>query len=684
MRKSILKALSFKILVAATLFVGISCDKKEDFEPKLELDINEVTLASSESSNATINITSNATWNVTSSQSWLSISPAEGSNNGVVTLTAQQNADTTIRTATVTVTVQDLSPLTVEVSQNGSLYELSLSESAFNFESEASNAEFTVTSNTSWTVNSSESWLSLTTTNGTNNGSVNFTVEKNSETTERTAVITVAGDKTANQTILVTQKGIVYSLAFSTKSVVAEPAGGETTFDIITNTDWTISYEETWLTINPTSGSGNATVSVTIASNPAGSERISRLNVDAGNLNRQVVRVTQNGIPCGPNDEIPCELSVCNVVVPSYSSLPSNPYLPDPFMFLNGSRMTSKAEWACRRAEIAVLSQEYQYGYKPCTPYEATTAVYNDNAITVTVTGNGKTISFNCPISYPTVGEAPYPAVISLGFSMVNQLMLEMGVAVITLPNDAIAEQSNTGSRGKGLFYDYFCKDHSAGAIMAWAWGASRLIDALEKTPEANINPERLAVTGCSRNGKGALAVGAFDERIALTIPFESGSGGSASWRVSDFQGSSVQRLQQIVGENAWFRANFNQFSQTANKLPYDQHSILGMCAPRGLLVIENPWQTWLGNLSTWTSGNAAYKIYEALGVPDNMGFSHIGNSGHCFYTFSDVLTTTLDKFVQKFLFDNESVEAHIMYLEGSELVYDEEKWVNWTVPELD
>ena len=62
--------------------------------------------------------------------------------------------------------------------------------------------------------------------------------------------------------------------------------------------------------------------------------------------------------------------------------------------------------------------------------------------------------------------------------------------------------------------------------MTAWVWGVSRIIDALEQTPEAKINFNKLAVTGCSRDGKGALMAGAFEPRFALTIPQESGSGG--------------------------------------------------------------------------------------------------------------------------------------------------------------
>jgi cephalosporin-C deacetylase-like acetyl esterase len=71
--------------------------------------------------------------------------------------------------------------------------------------------------------------------------------------------------------------------------------------------------------------------------------------------------------------------------------------------------------------------------------------------------------------------------------------------------------------------------------MVAWAFGVSRILDVLETLPGANINTKKIAVTGCSRNGKGALVAGALDSRIALTIPQESGSGGTACWRLSDY-----------------------------------------------------------------------------------------------------------------------------------------------------
>jgi hypothetical protein len=375
--------------------------------------------------------------------------------------------------------------------------------------------------------------------------------------------------------------------------------------------------------------------------------------------------------------------SGCTIpAMPSYSSLKSDTLLPDPFTFMDGTEMTRLDQWPCLRAEIAALAQEFEYGYKPNTPYSATTGSFSSNSITVTVTDSGKTISFSCSISYPSTGSAPYPAMISCGVSSLNNTQLSnLGVAVITFPSDQIALENDATSRGQGLFYNLYGSNQSAGALMAWAWGADRLIDAIEKTPAANIDPKRLGVTGCSRWGKGALACGAFDERIVLTIPEESGSGGAASWRVSDYwhaQGVIDQTLSEITGENCWFRANFNQFGSTATKLPFDQHSIIGLVAPRACLIIENDF-LWLGPKSTWDCANAANLIWQGLMVPDKMGCTESAAHNHCAFPSSE--QADVNAFVKKFLVGNGTDNTNILRSDAH-YVY-EYGWVNWFPPLL-
>ena len=114
---------------------------------------------------------------------------------------------------------------------------------------------------------------------------------------------------------------------------------------------------------------------------------------------------------------------------------------------------------------------------------------------------------------------------------------------MINFNNDDMAAQQSTGSRGQGKFYTLYGSSHSASAMTAWAWGVGRIIDALEITPSAKIDTKRIGVTGCSRNGKGAMLAGAFNPRIVLTLPQESGAGGSACWRVVSLSSLPIPSL---------------------------------------------------------------------------------------------------------------------------------------------
>jgi hypothetical protein len=215
---------------------------------------------------------------------------------------------------------------------------------------------------------------------------------------------------------------------------------------------------------------------------------------------------------------------------------------------------------------------------------------------------------------------------------------------------------------------------------MAWAWGVSRLIDVLEQTPEANINPARLGVTGCSRNGKGALVCGAFDDRIALTIPTESGAGGASSWRVADAlvaAGRTVQTARQIVTENTWMAPIFAQFGNKVDRLPVDQHMVAALCAPRALLITENTAMEWLGPEACYTTGIAAHMVWEALGVSDRMGFVQTSHGDHC--GFKEI--QELGAFCTKFLLDGDA-DTNVLKTDGN-FNFDPFEWIDWDIPQL-
>ncbi|WP_437818192.1 glucuronyl esterase domain-containing protein [Sorangium sp. So ce1078] len=354
----------------------------------------------------------------------------------------------------------------------------------------------------------------------------------------------------------------------------------------------------------------------------------------------------------------------------------------------SGSRITKKSEWACRRAEIKAQVEEYESGPKPAVSKENVTGSFSGKTLTVTVNEAGKDVSFGIDVNRPSgAPSGPIPLLIGLaGFGAItldSSVFSANGVATAIYNNNEIGAQSGGGSRGTGKFYDLYGKDHPASSMIAWAWGISRIIDALEKTPEANIDPRRIAVTGCSRDGKGALTAGAFDERIVLTIPQESGAGGSASWRVSQAAssaGENVQTLAHAAGEQPWFRANFgSNFGSKVNTLPFDHHMVMGMVAPRALLVIDNRID-WLGIDSTFTAGSIAHAIWEGLGVPDKMGYWQLGGHDHC--QFPAAQKAALEAYVKKFLVGGGTDDTNVLM--SDEAKADLDRWMEWTPPALD
>lgn len=255
--------------------------------------------------------------------------------------------------------------------------------------------------------------------------------------------------------------------------------------------------------------------------------------------------------------------------------------LTSPFKFVNGRSVRTKNDWACRAAEIGQLLQKNELGPIPSKPRHVAGAL-SDGTLTVTASNANTSVSFTARITLPTTGTGPFPAVIAFGGLSIP---LPAGVASIVFDNSGIAQQNDQSSRGVGTFYDLYGADHPAGAMSAWSWAVSRIIDALETTKNTQIDLKHLAVTGCSRNGKGALVAGAFDSRIALVIPQESGSGGSACWRISDAMlagGITTQTASEIVQENVWFGPAFDAFANNVSTLPVDHHLLAALVAPRG------------------------------------------------------------------------------------------------------
>ncbi|MCL2448170.1 MAG: hypothetical protein FWD17_04425 [Polyangiaceae bacterium] len=208
---------------------------------------------------------------------------------------------------------------------------------------------------------------------------------------------------------------------------------------------------------------------------------------------------------------------------------PSQPKCPDPFKFINGTRISSKADWECLRADLSAMLQAAVYGPK-MPPPDKLTATMSGTTVTVNCTVGSKSGSFTFTIkggnkSSPTAGVVriaqsgnPFPS----------------SVATIDFDEHQFAQENKMWPTTGLVTTLYGNTAAKSGSDICWAWGASRIIDALIQLGNdmTGVNWQQLAVTGCSFAGKGAFASGAFDERFVLVAPEEAGSGGAALWRV--------------------------------------------------------------------------------------------------------------------------------------------------------
>jgi hypothetical protein len=261
-------------------------------------------------------------------------------------------------------------------------------------------------------------------------------------------------------------------------------------------------------------------------------------------------------------------------------------------------------------------------------------------------------------------------------------------IATITYSHDQVTTYNNP--QNSNPYYALYAAPYSpalnidnTGQYSAWAWGVSRLIDGLYKLNGnlgggVQINLQRIGVTGCSYAGKMALFCGALDERIALTIPQESGGGGAPNWRYSwqNEPNGTVEGLGQT--SHQWFSENMFVFAgDNTAKLPHDHHELMMLVAPRALFATGNPdGAVWLSNPSCYVSCRAVEQVYNMFGISDRFGYNINGGKSHCATTTE--LNADVGAFLDKFLLGNTSANTTIRDFPSTYSSIDYARWYQW------
>lgn len=351
--------------------------------------------------------------------------------------------------------------------------------------------------------------------------------------------------------------------------------------------------------------------------------------------------------------------------LPGPAELRASKDLPDPLHCLDGTKVTTRQQWEQqRKPELKRLFQHYMYGYFP-EPQKITAVVerQRNDYFGGKATKKEVTIRFG-PEGTPPIhlllvtpnARKPAPVFVGLNFNGNHTLLDDPEIALPTVwmretkkgvvDNRATDEGRGTEKSVWNLEYviDHGCAvatfysgdvdpdkddptdgiqphfdkaalsndgDHAWGTLAAWAYGIQRVVDYLHQ--DDAIDTGRIAVVGHSRNGKTALLAGAFDERIDLVIALQAGCGGTAPSRGT--VGESVKQINDRFPH--WFNSAFKAFNEQPDKLPFDQHCLIALCAPRPVLLpnaIEDQWANPAGQFDMLKAAEPVYALLGAQG----------------------------------------------------------------------
>ncbi|MHB8636527.1 MAG: GDSL-type esterase/lipase family protein [Fimbriimonadaceae bacterium] len=338
----------------------------------------------------------------------------------------------------------------------------------------------------------------------------------------------------------------------------------------------------------------------------------------------------------------------------TFDEATANPFknsMPDALTMKDGAKVTTPAQWTKRRKEILEDFEREVYGRVPKNApkvnWEVTGVTPGESGgvptITKTLVGHVDNrrypkvkVDIQASFTVPAHASARLPIIVEFGFPggfsfgrpsklpPWTQQAIAHGWGYGTInptsiqPDDNHLELGVIGLCNKGRPR----KPDDWGALRAWGWGLSRLIDYFAAHPDSHVDAGKVGIEGVSRYGKAALVAEAFDPRVAVGFIGSSGEGGAKLHR--HIFGEAVENL--AGGEFYWMAGNFIKYGasdppKTAADLPVDSHELIALCAPRPCFIsygeVAHGDPQWVDAHGSFMAGVLAGPVYRLLGKKD-------------------------------------------------------------------
>lgn len=309
---------------------------------------------------------------------------------------------------------------------------------------------------------------------------------------------------------------------------------------------------------------------------------------------------------------------------------------PDPLQMNSGQRVDSLAQWSARRAEMMKVLVPALYGDLPpppeqthCTLLHAGRAVQPStaNLHTYRIAVNGRqTFTLRVFVAQDAVRA---PVILNgdgcWGYATqeVIETLVRRGYAFAQFNRTELL--SDVAEKGWQQTHCDALHGFGGGAIAAWAWGYQRAVDAILQIPQ--LDAQRIGIVGHSRGGKATLLAGALDERIAITAANNSGAAGAGSFL---WQARGAETLGDLLDQFAfWLASDAGRFRDAGPALPFDQHFLKAMIAPRALLCTEALQDLWANPQGSWLTRVAAQPVFDLCGASSHnaIAFRHGGHA---------------------------------------------------------